>query len=369
MSEDKSVGEQGADDSEVFDEWLAQTAESKGVPKKELMDQMLSSYWILDELTELVEGEKSEQRSSSISPDPTESEPTTDTTSEKTTADDGWETPTAPEKDDGPTDGRAGAADTTPSEDNIREIQMAIQELIESQWATELQRPPEDEPPEPSEQSVSGDEGTDDIAEVQQQVETLASELDDVETRQESQFERLSGELQVVLDRIDELERHRDRYADENDLTALADKFNDLNERFEMLRTATDELESEMDREFDSIEELFGRVLGALDDLESDIEAATDSYKKELEPIQQREAERKQLESLQTEALNRGVRKGVCESCSQDIDLTLLSSPTCPNCGAHLIGIDDGGWNPFRPATFETDAALSDRDTLQRSQK
>lgn len=360
MTDDRSVGDQESVDSAVFDEWLAQTAESEGISKSELMDRMLSSYWILDELTELVEGTESERPSgypSTVSPE-SAPEPDADSETEET---DASTDPNIDRKAHSPS-GHDESGDTTPTEENIREIQTAIRELIESQWAAELRRPSDDEQPDPS---PPENVDTDGVSEIQERIETLASEFEDIETRQESQFERLSGELQLALDRIDELEHQQDGYADESEIAALSKEIGGLNERFEALRAATDDLESEMDREFDSIEELFGRVLDVLDDLESDIESATDSYKKELEPLQQREAERKQLEALKTEALNRGVRKGVCESCDRTLDLALLESPTCPDCAAHLIGIDDSGWNPFRPATFETENALSNRDRLQ----
>jgi len=365
MSEERSTGEQGAADSEVFDEWLTQTAESKGVRKKELMDQMLSSYWILDELTELVEGTETERNSGHPSTEPTEpaSEPDIDPEPADLYRSD--EEPTTIGETDYSTGERGGATETAPGEENIRQIQTAIRKLIESQWAAELQQPADDD--EASAASTSGDGDADGVSELRERVETLASQLEDVESRQNSQAERFTGELQLVLDRVDELERQQNRHVDESEIAALSEKIDDLNERFGKLHTATADFEAEIDREFDSIEELFRRVLDALNDLNAEIETATESYRKELQPIQQRQAERKQLEALKTEALNLGVRKGVCESCNGTIDLTLLESPTCPNCGTHLIGIEDGGWNPFRPATFETEGALADREGIRPS--
>ena len=366
MSEDKSAVDREAVDSDVFDEWLAQTAESKGVQKKELMDQMLSSYWILDELTELVDGTKTGRDAGNSSTEPAEPAPESDADSDLTDVYRNDERPTTIGEPGHSTGGRDEAAETTPGQENIREIQTAIRELIESQWAAELQQPADDAASDPS----SSDDGdADGVSELRERVETLASQLEDIESRQDSQAERFTGELQLVLDRVDELERKKDRDVDESEIAALSEEIDDLNERFGMLRAATADFEAEIDREFDSIEELFRRVLDALDDLNAEIETATKSYRKELQPIQQRQAERKQLEALKTKALNLGVREGVCESCDASIDLTLLESPTCPDCGTHLIGIEDGGWNPFRPATFETEDALADGDGIRPSEE
>lgn len=360
MTNEVQEDNQEAVDPNIFDEWLSQTADSKGLSKNELMDQMLSSYWILDELTELVDGVETGQGSTHPSVGPTELASESNTGAETTGADETTEPSST--AGDSPPAGHTETSDATLSEENVREIQTAIRELIETQWTAEL--------PQPSElaeydSSTPSDQEADSVSEIRDRLDILASDLEDIESRQDSQVERFTSELQLVLDRVDELERQQDQYASKSDIAALSEAIEKLNNRVETLRATTDNLGSEMDDEFDSVEKLFHRMLDALDDLDSDIESATESYKDELQPIQQRQAEQKQLEALKTEAMEHGVRTGVCESCGGDIDLTLLESPTCPNCTDHLIGIDDGGWNPFRSVTFETEGALTDDGSIR----
>ncbi len=349
MTSDPPADDHGAADSEAFEEWLDQAADSKGVSRQELMNQMLSSYWILDELTGLVGETEFEGRADHRSPGPVESAPKAEGTN------------------DSASDDSEGEQIENPStEESIRGIHAAIQELIEAQTGAESKRSTEvrqfaSVPP--------FDEGiVSVVSDLQRQIGKYESKLDDVETRQDSQFDRFSNEFQLLLDRVEDLERKQDEYAKNDDIDALAAEIGELDGRIEKRRTVDEklesryrELESRMDREFDSIEELFHRLLDALDDLDSELETATESYRDELEPIQQREVDRKRLEELKTDALTREIRRGTCENCGQRVDLALLESPACPGCTARFTGIEDGGWNPFRSPTLETETGVHKR--------
>ena len=345
MSEGNQPDDRSETDPELFDEWLDQAADSKGITKQEMMDQMLSSYWILDELAELVEGSRSGQGTDLQSMIPTD--PATGTES-----DDRDDKPGGPE-----VIGESARQPSGLSEENIHDIQTVLRELLESQAAAD---PAESLDQITSDTVTIEQERADPTADLGREIETFESRLEDIEARQDQQFERLSDELQLVLDRIDGLERCQDQFAEAGDVDVLADKIRELGNQLEALQTIDSKLESRMEREFDSIEELFRRILDILDELEADLDTATESYRSELEPLQQREVERRQLEKLKTEALGRGVREGVCESCGRDVDLTLLESPECPDCTARFIGIGDSGWNPFRSPKLETEPTPMD---------
>jgi chromosome segregation ATPase len=345
-------------DSDLFEDWLVQAADSKGVSKQELMNQMLSSYWILDELTGLV-GETEANTTRQLSPE--DSAPASESVSRESERSESTdaaseEKPTETESAEDETMETGSNEDVT--EERIREIQLAIRKLVEDQSEAEARASIDEE----SADSPSADDETSRVVdELRQQCETLGSELDDLESRQDTQFDRLSDELQLALDRVNELEETQERLPDREDIEAIVDDIRTIDGRLEELHTADRELESRMDREFDSIEELFRRVLNTLDDLESELDATTESYQEDLEPIKERIKERKRLEELKNDALNRGVRKGSCERCDRTVDLALLESADCPNCTAHFTGIDDSGWNPLRPATLETGSAPTNR--------
>ena len=40
-------------DADAFQEWVTHTAESRGVNERELINQLVSAYWILDEMNDV----------------------------------------------------------------------------------------------------------------------------------------------------------------------------------------------------------------------------------------------------------------------------------------------------------------------------
>ncbi|MCQ4333677.1 hypothetical protein KM295_09345 [Natronomonas sp. F2-12] len=349
MTNDTPTDDRAGVDSASFEEWLEQAAESKGVPKQELMNQMLSSYWILDELTGLVGEAELQSGIDRQSKGPADPQSGSETgVQARDTGGNNQNIPTQ-SPDSAPTEG----SDGTSTEESIHEIQSAIQQLLEAQSA-------EEESPGTAPTLDGGVVSV--VSELQRQVGSFESKIDDIEDRQSSQFDRLSNEFQLLIDRVDELERQRDRFVERTELEPLSDDIRDLNDRLddlraenEDLRAANEDLESRVDREFDNIEDLFRRLLNAIDDLDAELDTATESVRDDLEPIERREAERKQLADLKTQALSREIRRGSCESCGQRIDLALLESPECPNCTARFVGVRDGGWNPFRSPTIEAE--------------
>ncbi len=343
MSNDPSSGGRDALDSESFEEWLEQAADSKGVSKQELMNQMLSSYWILDELTGLVDetgaGVDAKQRTPAAAEPNPEVREQTDPTAET----------------DGPND--EPESTTASTEESIREIQTAIQTLVEAQSASEAKDREQTKTTSESPPTLDGGVVSV-VSELQRQVGSFDSKLEDLEERQETQFERLSSELQLALDRVNELEYSQDRFVESEELEAVTGEIRreirTFDDELDALQTADADLENRVEREFDSIEALFRRVLDALDDLEADLDSTAETYRSELEPIQERETEREQLESLKEEALRREIRTGACESCGRKIDLALLESPGCPNCSVRFVGLGERGWNPFQSPPIET---------------
>jgi uncharacterized phage infection (PIP) family protein YhgE len=344
MSEnDPPEGSGEVNDTELFDEWLDQAADSKGIPKEELMDEMLSSYWILDELTELMRTE-TERSTAASSTTPTHRGLDTEIDPELD-SEPALSTPES--KDEGDESDEDGL-----SEEHLHEFQVAISKLIESQGTVD----PRHSSGESQSDSPASTETEDSASrDLHHQVEALDSKLEALDSRQDGQFERLSNELQLILDRVETLERDQDQFVAEDEIDALTSKIQEVDTQLKALRTTDDELASRMEREFDSIEQLFHRVIDALGDVESEVDAVTESQQSEMASLQQREAERKQLEKLKNGALVRGIKKGRCESCAQDLDLGLLESPECPDCGARFIGIGSSSWNPFKPPEIKTE--------------
>lgn len=331
-----------AADQESFEEWLDQAAESKGVSRGELMNQMLSSYWILNELTGLV-GETEAIDAGKESP-----------LSESATSEGGADSPDggADAMGDGNDTENNSEADST-TEETLGEIKATLQELAEGQRLAAEERSAE---PRSQPQSGSGIVAV--VSDLQRQVGSFDTDLQELEERQNSQFDRLSSELQLLGDRVGELELGREEFAHGDDLKTLETQIeadlDDIEQRLDRLESSQDDLEARINREFDSIEALFERLLDTIDELDGDIEAMSKTHEEDVDPLKERETTREALEALKREAIRREIRRGTCESCGKGVDLAMLESPACPNCEARFTGVKDSGWNPFASPTLNT---------------
>jgi hypothetical protein len=391
---DPPTNEADAVGAESFEAWLAQAAESKGVSQQELMDQMLSSYWILDELTGLVDGADSERATGVPEPDSPERE----NDGPDAGRDEAKTEPTEPAESDDPDDlgaDREAVAEMVESlspayleeiEDNVRTLQSAVRKL-------EQQGEADRSAPELSANAAGSVDGSliaiisymlrqfeeveselmklDRIEEIEadleklERVEEIEAELrkldriDEIEDelaalreRQSSDTERLSDNLQLALDRVGQLEAERDEFVRDDDVDAAITAIDD---DIETVKEEQAALEDRIEREFDSIEELFGDLFGSIEEIDDRVAEVAESYREDVPPLAERETERKRLEDLKTEALLEEERNASCGNCNQAIDIGLLESPRCPNCNGRFEGLTDSGWNPFKPPILEAE--------------
>jgi seryl-tRNA synthetase len=362
-------------ESKPLEEWLEHTAEARGVSKQELMDQMLSSYWILDELGDLVTETPSETTASSHS---RHSSSSVESFSQSDTS-------TNRQRDPPPNAGSDKLAEPTATDERLQEIQTMIQHLIDAQQSLKPQ-PSRDENAVPSASQDRTETGVVRVAsELQRQIGRVEAELDDVETQQETELDRLSSELRTLCDRVRCLETQYDDTADERAVEKLATDLDnqrrEVTEQLEELQATDAALETQIEQDFDTIETLFERLFNSLEDLDSEtgslradldsiqrqhdgmldaiekLQADTRAQQSELNSLQQRQTNHKRLKDLKTEAWKLGIREATCESCARKVDLTLLETSVCPNCSAQFTEVSDGGWNPFRSPKLSTEPA------------
>ncbi|WP_299236737.1 hypothetical protein [Natronomonas sp.] len=384
---DPSTNDADTVGAESFEAWLTQAAENKGVSRQELMNQMLSSYWILDELTGLVDGADSDRTAGVPEPGSPERE------NERPDADRAETGATgAAESDDLGAD-REAVAEMVESlspayleeiEDNVRTLQSAVRTLEQRDEAGSSA-------PELSADAAGSVDGSliaiisymlrqfeeveselmkldrleeieadleklDRIDEIEadleklDRIEEIEAELATLRERQDSNVERLSDNLQLALDRVGRLESERDEFVRDDDVDAAITAIDDDIEAVKKEQAA---LEDRIEREFDSIEELFGDLFGSIEEIDDRIEDVSESYREDVPPLTERESEREQLEDLKTEALLNEERNASCGNCNQAIDIGLLESPRCPNCNGRFEGLTDSGWNPFKPPILE----------------
>ena len=382
LSDSTKSDDRRTTETEAVQGWLKHTAEARGVSEHELMDQMLSSYWILDELGSLV----TETASENTPHHSQHSSPSTESLPENDPSTDRQKDPPSNTENDKLT------AHTT-TDERLQEIHTMIQALIDAQQSLETQPPAGDNPVTTQN---STDTGTIQVSsELQRQIKRLKTDLNDLETQQETQLDRLSTELQVLYDRIHGLETQNDNTTDERTVEKLTTDINkhrkEETTQLEELHATDAALEAQIEHEFDTIEALFNRLLDSLEDLDSESEsqqaelkaiqrhhdeivdtlenlhADTNTQQTKLKPLQQRQTNQERLKDLKTEAWKLGIRKATCESCARKIDLTLLETPTCPNCSNQFTDINDGGWNPFRSPKLTTKPASLDEWTFDDS--
>ncbi|WP_096390880.1 hypothetical protein [Halopenitus persicus] len=363
-------------DTELFAEWVSETAESRGVTEQELLNQLISSFWVLDELDGIRgEGGTLGEVGRPEESDPTESDvlgfadPThdpesgtdeadgtgengetdgtgengeTDRTGENGETDRTGETGDAVAPDDAAGDGSAA-----PGEVDV-DLQNVLHGLLETLRA---------DSPE-----------TDGSNDLRRQIHDLSLDVEDQRRRHERYTDRISDDLTRINGRLTTLEEDADDFVTEADLARYATE-DALDREIEGLEDEVnggfDELEGWIDEEFDEIEALFEHLLDRIDDLDGRIDAVDDrvddvgatvesTVESELESIRSKLAENERLAALRRDAIADGIRSADCAGCGETVDLAMLDAPQCPNCTATFRDVEPAGWNPFGSPTLQT---------------
>ncbi|WP_049985331.1 hypothetical protein [Halobellus rufus] len=295
MPNDFSGDEDGPSTSTSFEEWLDQQATSQGISREELFEQLVSSYWTLNELIQILNDPGSGEPplpGSNVDDADAESNVGRAPTSEKRTRSD---------------------ADR-PERTDLSEQLQALRERVE-----DLEGDIEAE----AERGQSLDSVTEAIATRLTEVETeLDAIADDVEATQESAADRYDS----LTDRIDEIEAEFD-----NRQTELAAEQADL-------ASEQDRMWSRIDEEFGNLETILRYLVSRTDGLEASVEGVEARYGEALANFRW---ERDALQSVKRDAAELGVHEGDCESCEATIDIDLLSRPYCPNCENSLSGVEE----------------------------
>lgn len=314
MSNDSSpVGGAHGFDSDALEEWVTETATQKGVSKQKLLDEILSSYWVLEELSGIVsESRQSNSQSSSTS-----------------LADHHYDsTDTTP----------AGGSEASVSsktefselKSELQELRAAIDDLSQEQRSTETS--PDGVSPLPEFSTLEG------------QLDDISSAVVEQQTETDAGLEELVGRVDTLSERLAEIESQLETGMSLDALEAAVQQ------------NSTDhaELESQLDSEFDSIEQVLQHLLDTTDNIEYRLGAVSESRQEALRPLQERNKHQDKLTALKQEAIRHEVSTGVCDNCDQQINLGLLERPFCPSCECQFTGISKGSWLPFSKSTINT---------------
>ena len=311
MSNDSSpVGGARGFDSDALEQWVTETAQQKGVSKQQLLDEILSSYWVLEELSGVVSGETVTGDSRA-----TDNQSSTEPADSQQSA------------------SRRPTEQSTSQADEFSELKTELQSLrgaieeLSTENATTTEASAETE-----------------VSALERQLDDLSAAVVDRQTETDDTVGELSVQLETVESRLSELETRLD--------TGMS--LAELREAVGETNSAQTDLEARIESEFDSIEKVLQHLLDTTDNIEYRLGAVSDSRQDALRPLQERNAMRDELVELKQEALRHEVKTCVCDSCEQSIDLGLLERPECPSCEKRFTGISKGGWLPFSKPNLKT---------------
>lgn len=315
-------------DAETFQQWVTHTAESRGVDEHELLNQLVSAFWVLDEMSDVAAGVETNAGSSgddewSGRPNPTDQGRETQS---NTTPDQGSDTQsdtTSPTSEPRP-DPNAESDDT--------DISREIDELRESlRTEMDLFRT---------------------VTELRRQVADLSIDVEQQRSRQEEFTDRLSDDITRLHSRVEAI----DEGANQAD-SELQSQVMGLQQDVDELDSTHDEFESWIDEEFDEIEALFNRLIDTTQQLDTrlnEVETAVDT-------VVETEERRANLSELRRTAHELNVDSGRCDSCDTKVDLSMLTEPVCPSCEKTFTGVTAGSsWNPFSDSVLRTRPKPSD---------
>lgn len=288
--DDKDIGVEGMT-SDSVEEWLEEIAETEGLSREETLEDLVSSYWRLEEIFHLLQD--------------------TDIDLDRS--------PDSPAKRD------------VAIESDLEELRSRVNRI-----AQELEE---------------GDANAASIAALQRAVTGLDSRLETSENQLSKVTEELSAlredplaEADEIADRLTTLERRMNRL--ESSVTTFDERLADVAEsavaqdQFEaytkQVGSAQDALRSEHRALKELVRTEFGNIRTILTHL-----LETSGGHEERRRRADREFEGDVREHLEDEATvaailrvanRRGIRTAACAHCDQTVDLSLLEGPACPSC-------------------------------------
>ncbi|MFD1569913.1 hypothetical protein [Halorubrum laminariae] len=393
MSDSRDPDEADPIDVDTFQEWLHYTAESRDLEERELLDRLVSAYWVLDEMSDVVpdtpasgpgpaaeldsdgssewrslpnrrrtdestertsESRPRDERAAGVSSDAADAErhPAEESAARSGAPAGDDEPETAGESSDPGGSGRSGGdgddtdASDIPTDDpvatEIQELRNSIQTQLDLvQTVTELRR----------------------------QVSDLSLDVEQQRSRQDGFTDRITDDLTRLNRRVEQLDAQ------------VGDDAEDLTERLDAieqvlgdLESTQDEFEAWIDGEFDEIEALFQRLIERTDDLDDRLVDA----ERTADTTEEIATARRTLGALRREAIDLGVDEGTCDHCGSSVDLSMLTDPICPGCDRPFADITPGRWwSPLSTATLHTesgtqntgptDGATHPRDIVDRN--
>lgn len=284
-------------------DWLDEVAAAEGLSREDALEYLISSYWRLEEVVDLLEADDGPIEAAA------DREPPTD------------------EPDRGDVVGLHERFDTLLSDLRRREGASDEQDALRSsilEMADRLER-----------LEATLTEGH--TADATTKLERLRERLESLETTADDRaeaVEELGGDLATVTAGLRELDERlvavEAETVDRERFEAFADRTASTQQE---LRGQQDSLRARIHTEFDHIRTILIRLL---EDPASDAETVQ-AIRRELAGLQ---ADREDLGELTRSANRQGTREADCAHCGERVDIGLLRTPTCPVCESRFTDLE-----------------------------
>jgi len=389
-------------DAESFGEWIEQVADSRGVGEDELLHQLMSSYWMMDELATVIDdleidagrGVSDPTHPPEDGPAPADSRARPDRSDRHKAAhsrseqaardepsppadyDDGviplietlkdWKAERT-QRDSSSVDdnlidlikviqegnqaaaGRQSAGDarigeapdsSTGGVNETVQLIRALKEFSDSSGAGKLQEQPATE--------QKHRELTDRIEELEAEIEAASEDVQQVDQATQQRTRKVANQLQQLDSRLDAIEETIQNKPNAQTVEKLEGKLDEVTDEFTKVRSAVDAQFDEVNTEFENVEQILNHLFDQVDENTS----RTESLNEQVSKIRSRMHVLDDLEAakeLQREANEAGATTATCESCREAVDVGQLTEPVCPYCSAEFDGLsEEKKWGIFR---------------------
>ncbi|WP_313694758.1 hypothetical protein [Halorarum halobium] len=318
MSEDEASADPELD-IDTFEEWLTRVADSRDSSEGAVLDRMMSSYWVLDELEELLESRA-----------------------------------TGADLDVGSAPDRSSAEEVASSGDPADVPLDELRETVES-VLSEADLPTAD----PS----SSPEGGERDADVTRRMDTLGRELasltwevDRLADRQDEQAESLAATRERLSEAAARMEEEQ-----EASVAAVESAVRSLTERVEAVEDEQREVRGNLTEDLTHVEEVLRYLVERTNEFDDRLERLDRKLERELDVIREGQTGQQELADLMRSAAEHGIDGATCADCDGRVELGLLVEPRCPHCSSPIVDVTPKtGW--FGSATLETAAGPAGPD-------
>lgn len=337
-----------------FDEWIDEIAREEGLSADVVLQQLMSTYWILNELTESMEQTPFERLLETEAeggvrhgPGGGEGDGRGSSPDEQTLIDIVQEMANRNHGDAGvqPIAMLLLLRELTADDRDLREVEGDLQDLEQhtASLAENLKH---------SFETVQ--EGVDDLA---SQLEDLRDEQASLEVDVAETLDSVEEDLAAITGEVDELQAT---------VEAHADGIEEVTRRQDALEGTVFDIDDRFEEVYGDLKRILSHLLDGLDAADGELTAHREVFGEDLETLLVERARRLRLRELKREAHREGITAAGCGDCGATIDVRLLMAPACPHCESAIEGFESRwSWlGKKQVATTEDDERVPDRTSV-----